>query len=167
MPHPTTADLGELISTLGAAGVDFIVVGGAAAVLHGAPVTTVDLDIVPGQSGENVQRLLGVLRDIDARIRDPAGRDLRPDETLLRGTGQILLTTRLGPMDILCRLHDGRGYTELLPTSLEMHDEARRIRLLDLPELIAIKSTTGRSRDQLVVPVLLALLRRQKGEPPP
>jgi hypothetical protein len=44
--------------------VDFIIVGGAAAVLHGAPVTTADLDIVPEQSDANVARLLGLLRDL-------------------------------------------------------------------------------------------------------
>jgi hypothetical protein len=85
MSHPKTADLGELISALCAGGVEFIIVGGAAAVLHGAPVTTVDLDIVPEQSQENLARLGEVLRGADARVRDPAGRDLRPTEALLGG----------------------------------------------------------------------------------
>jgi hypothetical protein len=158
--HPTTADLGELLSTLIAGGVEFIIVGGAAAVLHGAPITTLDLDIVPEQSTANVARLLDVLRALDARIRDPGGRDLRPDPTLLGGTGQILLTTRLGPLDVLCRLHDGRGYAELLASVVELEDETRRVRLLSLPELIAIKSSTGRTRDKLVIPILVALLGR-------
>ena len=126
MSHPNSADLGELISALCAGGVDFIVVGGAAAVLHGAPVTTLDLDIVPDQSVANVGRLLEVLRTLDARIRDPARRDLRPDERLLSGTGQVLLTTRLGPLDVLCRLHDGRGYAELLPGVVELWLTRRR-----------------------------------------
>jgi hypothetical protein len=47
------------------------VIGGAAAVLLGAPVTTLDLDIVPEQSPANVSRLLEVLRSLDAQIRDP------------------------------------------------------------------------------------------------
>jgi hypothetical protein len=80
------------------------VVGGTSAVLHGAPVTTLDLDIVPEQSPENVRRLADVLDDVDVRIRDRAGRDLRPDETLLAGPGQLLLTTHLVPLDVLCRL---------------------------------------------------------------
>ena len=159
--HPKTADLGELIAALCRAAVDFVIVGGAAAVLHGAPITTVDLDIVPEQSEENVARLLAVLGDLDARIRDPAGRDLRPDEALLRGPGQVLLTTRLGPLDVLCRLHDGRSYVDLLPGALDFEDQARRIRVIGLPDLIAIKSSTGRARDQMVVPILVALLRRE------
>lgn len=36
------------------AGVELIVVGGLAAVLHGAPVVTFDLDIVHRQTPENV-----------------------------------------------------------------------------------------------------------------
>jgi hypothetical protein len=46
---------------------------------------------------------------------------------------------------------------------MELTDEGRRIRVLSLPELIAIKSKTGRARDQMVVPILLALLRRDAG----
>jgi hypothetical protein len=46
MPSPTDADVGQLVRRLVDAGVEFIVVGGAAAVLHGAPITTEDLDIV-------------------------------------------------------------------------------------------------------------------------
>ena len=160
MSHPKTADLGDLISALCAGGVDFIIVGGAAAVLHGAPITTVDVDIVPEQSAANLTRLLEALRALDARVRDPAGRDLRPTDTLLGGTGQVLLSTSLGPLDVLCRLHDGRGYPELLPGTVELTDENRRIRVLGLAELIDIKSKTGRSRDQMVVPILVALLRR-------
>jgi hypothetical protein len=48
----------------------------------------------------------------------------------------------------------------LLAGAVEMTDEQRRIRVLGLPELIDIKSKTGRSRDQMVVPILVALLRR-------
>lgn len=44
MQSPKDADVGELLRRLCGAGVEFIVVGGAAAVLHGAPITTEDLD---------------------------------------------------------------------------------------------------------------------------
>ena len=70
MPHPGRADLDALVAALVDAGVDFIVVGGAAAVLHGAPTSTVDLDIVHRRSEENVARLLGVNRCRD-RSRRP------------------------------------------------------------------------------------------------
>jgi hypothetical protein len=43
---PTSASLGEILEGLLEAGVDFILVGGLAAVIQGAPVTTMDVDVV-------------------------------------------------------------------------------------------------------------------------
>jgi len=128
-------------------------------VLHGAPVTTQDVDIVPRTDAQNVDKLMAVLEALDARIRDLAGRDLRPDRSLLSGTGQIKLTTLRGPLDLLCKLHDGRNYADLLPHTVAMSDGSLSLRVIDLPTLIAIKSSTGRVRDQLVVPLLIALKR--------
>ena len=67
--HPNAADLSALLAMLCDAGVEFIVVGGAAAVLQGVPVTTQDLDIVHRRTPENVARLLDVLLQIDATMR--------------------------------------------------------------------------------------------------
>ncbi len=57
MLRPDEADIGALLERLSAEGVVFIVVGGAAAVLHGAPLPTRDLDIVPEPSTENLDLL--------------------------------------------------------------------------------------------------------------
>ena len=161
--HPKQADLESLLDALGQAGIEFIVVGGAAAVLHGAPVTTQDVDIVPRTDAENIDRLIALLTELDARVRDLAGRDIRPDPEALRGTGQIKLTTRRGPLDLLCSMHDGRNYADLLPDTVEVTDGSLRLRVLNLPALIAMKSSTGRVRDQLILPLLLAL-ERERGD---
>jgi hypothetical protein len=84
VPSPRTTDPLALLDALNTQQVEYIVVGGAAAVLHGAPVSTQDLE------------------------------------------------------------------------------EARRIRVLDLPTLIQIKATTGRRRDRIVLPILQKLLVLQK-----
>ena len=159
--HPEQADLESLIEALDGAGVEFIVVGGAAAVLHGAPITTQDVDIVHRTDPDNVDRLMSVLSDLDARVRDLAGRRISPSRDALLGTGQIKLTTSRGPLDILCRLHDGRDFEALAPHSVEMTDGALRLRVLDLQTLIDIKAATGRARDRMVVPILLALQRQR------
>lgn len=159
--HPREADLESLLDALHRAGVEFIVVGGAAAVLHGAPVTTQDVDIVPRVDTENIERLTGLLEQLDARVRDPARRDIRPDPAALRGPGQVKLTTRCGPLDVLARLHDGRDYADLLPHTVELTEGSLRLRVLDLSTLIAIKSGTGRVRDQLILPLLIALARER------
>jgi hypothetical protein len=159
------ADLAGLLRALCEREVAFVIVGGAAAVLHGAPTTTQDLDIVPEQSEPNLDRLVTVLRDHHALVRDPAGRRLEPSPAALRGRGQIQLMTDLGPLDILCRLHDGRGYGELALHSIVIEAGNLRIQVIDLPTLIEIKSSTGRARDRIVVPILLALLREREQAP--
>jgi hypothetical protein len=151
------ADLEALLAALLEARTNFIVVGGVAAVLHGAPSTTFDLDIVPAQDAENVSRLLGVLSGLEARHRDLTGRVLPVEERDLTGIGQRQLTTRLGPLDVLCRLHDGRGYTELLDHTVLMADDGLEVRVLDLETLIQIKSSTGRAKDRLMLALLLAI----------
>ncbi|MEJ7598556.1 MAG: hypothetical protein WKG01_11665 [Kofleriaceae bacterium] len=161
MPRPATADLEALLRELVSAGLSFIVVGGAAAVIHGAPITTQDLDIVPDQGGDGVARLLAVLDRLDTRFRPVrSDRDIAPDETHLRGHGQLNLITRHGPLDVLLRIHDARGYLELLPHSSEIVDGDLRVRVLDLDTLIEIKRGTGRARDALVVPLLIAIRDR-------
>jgi hypothetical protein len=157
--HPPQADLQALIDALFRAGVEFIIVGGAAAVLHGAATMTQDLDIVHRLTPENVDRLKAVLDDLDAYARQPGTRRLRPSVTDLVSGGQLNLTTSLGPLDPLGRLHDGRGFEELLPHSEILEDGARRIRVLDLATLIEIKAGAGRARDKLILPSLMALLR--------
>jgi hypothetical protein len=158
--HPAQADLDALIQALIGAGVEFIIVGGAAAVLHGAPITTQDLDIVHRRTDENVRRLADLLATLDATFR---GRDLRPTPALLAGQGQLNLSTSLGPLDPLCVLHDGRGYDELLPHTMVLTDGPSQIRVLDLETLIGVKAAAGRARDKLVLPILLAI--RDRGSP--
>jgi hypothetical protein len=99
-----------------------------------------------------------VLEDLDASFR-PAlpGRHIRPTAEHLSGSGHVNLTTRLGPLDHLCLL-DGRSYEDLLPHTNTVSDDTLTLRVLDLPTLIDIKSQTGRHKDRLVVPILIALL---------
>ena len=113
--RPATADLEALLRELVAANVEFIVVGGAAAVIHGAPITTQDLDIVPRQDAGGLERLLAALTALDTRFRPVRlDRDLAPTAEHLAGGGQLNLITRHGPLDVLLRLHDARGYDELI-----------------------------------------------------
>lgn len=87
MSRPKQANLAALIERLASAGVEFIVVGGAAAVLHDAPTSTIDLDIVHRQTPDNVNRLMDVLTRLDTIYRDPAGRHIVPTSSDLMGKG--------------------------------------------------------------------------------
>jgi len=71
-------DFLEILKVLSEHKVDFIVVGGVCAVLHGAPVTTFDLDLVHSRSSDNLARLLSALKELDAYYRGREGHRLTP-----------------------------------------------------------------------------------------
>lgn len=151
-----------IILGLHQAGVAFIVVGGAAAVMQGAPVITEDLDIVHQRTPENVERLLAWLLAHGAHHRfDPANRRLPPKEDALLGNGHLNLQTTLGKLDVLCELGLGEGYDEILADTVVLDGGPCPVRVLGLPRLIAVKARAGRPKDRAVLPVLAATLDEQ------
>ncbi len=144
-------------------GVDFIVVGGVGAVLHGAPVSTFDVDIVHSTDSENAARLLAALTELDAYYRLPADRRLRPGVSHLEGTRHQLLLTRFGPLDVLGFIGNGRRYEDLLPHTEEMLLGADlKVRVLGLETIIASKEETGQEKDLASLPLLRAALAEKK-----
>ena len=90
-----------LLRTLLRHGVVFCVVGGVAAQLEGAPVLTLDLDILYDRGADNLGRLLAALRELKAHYRDPAGRHIEPDMAKLETMRMHLLATDLGALDVM------------------------------------------------------------------
>ena len=105
----TSVNLGALLEGLIEAGVDFILVGGLAAVVQGAPITTMDVDIVHNQSPENIAKLLSFLKSINAFHRRPDDKVIEPKEGDISGLGHALFTTRLGPLDVLAVIEEGKA----------------------------------------------------------
>jgi hypothetical protein len=157
----------DILRILARKEVEFIVVGMAAGVLRGAPVTTIDLDIVHRRTPENVARLLHVLAELDAVYRhDP--RKLRPNESHLLGPGHQLLTTTNGDLDCLGAIDQGKSYEDLLEQATEMKlAEGLSVRVLSLTALIEIKERLGRPKDLAVIPVLRATLDELNRKPDP
>jgi hypothetical protein len=60
----------RILEVLSDQGVEFVVVGGLAAVLGGAPLSTFDLDVVHCRNPANIERLLAALHLLDAVYYD-------------------------------------------------------------------------------------------------
>jgi hypothetical protein len=149
------SDFLALLKTLLNFKVDFIVVGGVCAVLHGAPVSTFGLDLGHSRAPDNIERLMMALESLDAHYRGRGGRRLRPDASHLSSPGYQLLMTEAGPLDLLGILGKGHGYQELMTHTLEMKvGSGLTVRLLDLQTLIEIKEETARDKDKAVLAVL-------------
>jgi hypothetical protein len=154
-------DFEAMLNALAEAGVEFIVVGGVAAYIHGSDMTTIDLDLVYSRDASNLLKLEKVLRELQAVYRPKP--EITPDARRLDGPGRHLLMTRLGPMDILGDTAGG-GYPELIGHTEDIELEAGHIiRVLDLPTLIQIKESLAGERDLAVLPILRRLLAEKKG----
>jgi predicted nucleotidyltransferase len=155
----------EVIRLLAGSGVDFIIVGGAAATAHGSARLTEDLDIVYRRSRENVSRLVTALESVQPYLRDaPPGLPFRFDEhTIWRGLN-FSLSTAVGSVDLFGEILGGGTYDNLLPDSNRIELFGAECLCLGLERLIHVKRAAGRPKDFEVIAELEAILELQKGE---
>lgn len=151
----------EILRTLAQHQVDYIVVGGTAAVLQGAPVSTFDLDIIYSRAEPNVTKIMAALTELDAVFRaDP--RRLRPKESHLRSAGHKLLETRYGVLDVLGTVEENTSYEDLLGDAVPLLVSDTQVMVLSLPRLIAIKEQLTRPKDRAMLLVLRATLEERE-----
>ncbi len=161
MPRPKV-DFRRILEILAQHQVDFIVVGGICAVLHGAPIATFDLDVVHSRRPENIERLLAALEALQGRYRAQPDRQLKPDRSHLSSPGHQLLMTRFGPLDVLGSIAQGRDYDRLIShTTPLIIKRGITVRLLSLETLIEVKQETGRAQDKAVLPILRRTLQEK------
>ena len=159
-----SSDYLGVLRVLKEAGVAFVLVGGLAAALNGAPVDTLDVDIVPARDEENLARLLGVLGSMEAIYRIQPARRIKPDLSHLRSAGHQNLTTTFGPLDVLGMIGRGLSYEDLLPHAVEMDiGDGIRVQVLDLQTIIAIKEELRSEKDLAGLPILRRTLKEKQG----
>jgi hypothetical protein len=158
----TTSDFLEILRTLSEYKVDFIVVGGVCAVLHGAPMATFDLDVVHSRSADNLERLLSALHTLDAYYRDRPGQRLRPKLSHLASPGHQLFLTRFGPLDILGTIGNRLSYSDLITGTVQLQLDDLELRMLTLEALIDTKRAAGRDKDKAVLALLNQTLKEKR-----
>lgn len=152
----------ELLRTLRAHEVEFVLIGGFALAFHGAPRATKDVDIVPKPGRENLTRLWRALEELEAQ---PQGiEDFRPEEMpmewgldgLIEGGGNWIVHTRLGRLDVMQWVDPFDSYDELRENAVEEYvDEiGSTILVTGLDDLIAMKEVAGRDQDRIDVTAL-------------
>jgi hypothetical protein len=149
--------------------VEYVLVGGMAAVLHGSPTLTGDADIVPSPTRDNLVRLSAALTGLNARVRsltDPDGIAFDPHPELLASMATLNLTTRCGDLDLTFTPAGTEGYDDLVDRAITFDVEGTRVPVASLDDVIRSKRTADRPKDRAVLPVLEALrdeIRRLEG----
>lgn len=155
-------DLRGLLAALCEAGVELILVGGAAATAHGASRLTQDIDIVYSRSPENQRRLVRALAPYRPYPRGaPPGLPFFWDETTLRNGLNFTLVTSLGDIDVLGEVAGGGGYHDLLPHTMTLSVFGQEVLCVELAKLIELKRAAGRPKDFEAIAELELLLEAQ------
>ena len=149
-----------MLRVLLAHGVEFIVIGGFAAVAHGAPHVTFDVDVVPSRAGDSLDRLARALKEMGARIRTEGIEDGLPFDaapSLLRGVSILNLQTRFGDLDLTFTPAGTTGFDDLARNAVTVTVQDVQVRVASLEDVIRSKEAANRDKDHVTLPALRKL----------
>lgn len=159
-------DPGPALETLVRHDVDFVVIGGIAAIILGSSYSTSDLDVAYARDRANVERLADALRELGATLRSaPADLPFRVDADTIEAGLNFTFETRGGNLDIFGEPTGAPAYAELKRRSSVERIDGLDIRVASIDHLIAMKEAAGREKDRLLAGELRALsdvLRRRQ-----
>ena len=146
--------------------VEYVLIGGLAAALHGSDLATSDVDITPAYGAANLQRLSEALDDLHAHVRTVDAADgiefAHDAESLMRATTWNLVTD-YGDLDLSFTPAGTSGYEDLRRDALHIEIGGTPITLAALADVVRSKQAAGRPKDRIALPVLRRLLEELDG----
>jgi hypothetical protein len=142
--------------------IDFVLVGGFAAVLHGSNQITRDIDICVIHSPDQIRALQDLLKPFHPvyRKQEQTVSFLEAPKNL--STQQDFhLSTDLGILDIITHVKGVGDYYDVLRKSETMQLFAGSCCIISIDDLIKSKKALGRHRDLVVVEELEAILKEK------
>lgn len=143
-----------------------VLIGGFAAVIHGSPYVTTDVDLVPAADPENLERLSEALQELKARVwtnDEPQGVPFSHDAASLSAVRVWNLVTKHGRLDITFEPTGTAGYEDVARDAVHLQILGAEVDVASLADVIRSKEAAGREKDRLVLPVLRRLLE-ESGE---
>lgn len=158
---PPDVDFGRIVATLLEHRVRFVLIGGLAALAHGSPFPTEDVDVTPERSAENLAKLSAALKELGARIRTDAvegGLAFDHDAESLAAAGVWNLTTQHGDLDLSFVPDGTQGYPDLVRGARDTEIFGVVVPIASLEDIVRSKQAANRPKDQRVLPTLRELL---------
>ena len=158
-----SAELDDLIPILVRGRVDFVLVGGMAAILHGSARVTFDIDLVYERSADNIVRLVQSLEPCSPYLRGaPSGLPFKFDEQTVKRGLNFTLTTTAGDLDLFGEIAGGGTYQDVLPYSEEVDAFGVTFLCIGLDRLIHLKRATRRAKDLEAIAELQIILEEEQ-----
>jgi hypothetical protein len=151
-PQQPKFRLREILDTLLAHGVDFVLIGGLAGIARGSSYPSYDVDVAYERSRQNLERLAEALRELGATLRGPPpDLSFQLDAKTLENGPHFMFSTPFGSLDILSDPVGAPAYTELKRAAgAPLEVEGAAIYVASIDHLIAMKEATGRTKDKLM-----------------
>ena len=146
-----------LLEVLARHGVHHVLIGGFAAVIHGSPYLTTDVDVVPDPSAANLRRLSRALAELHARVwtaDEPDGISFDHDATSLATVRIWNLVTDFGRLDLTFEPSGTAGFKDLTRDAVHLTILGAEVDVASLADVIRSKEAAGREKDRLVLPIL-------------
>jgi hypothetical protein len=156
----------DLLERLVRAGVDFVIVGGYAGIVHGCTYTTQDVDIACDFSPANLRLLQEAISDLHPVHRMTPGR--QPLELTPENAGEfrnLYLDTDLGHLDCLSEIQGIGPYEQVKRASQSIEVEGMQLHVLTIDALIRAKEALHRPRDREALRQLKAIRKLANGGP--
>jgi hypothetical protein len=150
----------RILEVLAAHRVDYVMIGGLAAAVHGSDLVTGDLDITPDPRHANLARLSAALTELGARIRSdatPDGLAFAHDARSLARAAVWNLVTDAGDLDLAMRPDGTEGYADLRKDAIAIELLGVPTKVASLPDIIRSKEAAGREKDRAALPMLRRL----------
>ena len=168
-------DVSHIVEVLNRYEVDYVVIGGVAAKAWASSVgvhirPTLDIDVTPDTTRENLERLSAALKELGARVRT----DAEPDGLVFADDGDSLGRARIwnlvcpaGPFDLSFVPSGTDGYSDLVKHARVVVVGGLETPLAELADIVRSKRATNRPKDLEVLPALEEALRRRNAAPAP
>lgn len=154
-----------ILKRLSEHGVEYVLVGGFAAMGHGCMIVTQDMDICAPLVRPNLDKIVGALGDLHPHFRFRPNSQKLPlydDPARLVGFKNIYLTTDWGILDILGEMEGIATYLDLASKSVEVNFGEFKCQMIDLDTLIAVKRAVGRQKDLFHLKQLEAVRKKKE-----
>lgn len=159
-------DLRELFRALDQHRVDYLVIGGVAAQVHGRRRTTKDLDVTPAPDPENFERLAAALVALEAHPTELGPSAPSPTAEQLRLAPVVPpLTTRHGDLHILNEVPGAGAYIAMRARALATDLDGIAVLIVGVDDLIRMKLSAGRPSDIEDIEALTTVALREAHDP--
>ncbi len=148
------------LRVLGNHRVRYVVIGGFAGDLLGAPLNTNDLDVCYERSADNMDRLAAALVELHATLRVPGVNEPLPfvlEGLTLAAGDSFTFDTDAGALDVLGTPSGTSGFVDLCARATKVPIDDLEVSVVAIEDLMRMKRASGRVKDKMHLEVLAPL----------